>query len=504
MKRPSRLPLIRYRFDRWARLAVVLALQFPLILFGQASTMPSIVNLDIKGVPLPVYAFVKDNDGFLWIGTDNGLCRYDGINLDIYRTVPGDSSSLVGKCVSDLLLAKDGRIWLAANWGIAVFDPRVRRFEHKVLWRDDKVIPKYESTDLFFGADDVVHATCQFHGLARFDQERDAFVAYEKAERPLDTTPRARFAHSGHRDAKGIIWLVQWTSLLRFDPNTNEVRSYDYTHHGEPPANKTHLFRAYDDPTDENILWLSSHGMGLVRFDKRTGEFSDTRLVHEGEPDLVNGVRCMIPLDTTRWLVSYDLDLRIYDTRSRTFGPALIIGGQVPTPFRSAATALSNDGDGHIWIGSAHGMHLLPLPSPRFERWPQRMSNFCITPDDEGYWGASYYTGRKLFRFDGHGTAIDSFPLPGSENGGYEPFNILRHSSGIVWIATTKGLVTFDPLKRTAQRKPVIGFSETGSTPYVSSMVEQPDGTLWCLFNGTGPARYASEPAIGSMCRTNR
>jgi ligand-binding sensor domain-containing protein len=65
-----------------------------------------------------------DKDGFLWISTGNGLCRYDGVNLDVLRNDPRDTASLPNNTVGRCLLLPDGRLLAGTHAGLAVVDTR--------------------------------------------------------------------------------------------------------------------------------------------------------------------------------------------------------------------------------------------------------------------------------------------------------------------------------------------------------------------------------------------
>ncbi len=62
-------------------------------------------------------AIVQDYDGFIWIGTEDGLNKYDGYNFQIYKRIPGDSLSLNDNWVNSLYVAKDSVIWVGSEFG---------------------------------------------------------------------------------------------------------------------------------------------------------------------------------------------------------------------------------------------------------------------------------------------------------------------------------------------------------------------------------------------------
>ena len=64
-----------------------------------------------------VLAIEKDRYGFIWIGTSEGLNRYDGYRFDIYRNHPDDLSSLSSSFVNALLLDSEGKLLVGTEKG---------------------------------------------------------------------------------------------------------------------------------------------------------------------------------------------------------------------------------------------------------------------------------------------------------------------------------------------------------------------------------------------------
>ena len=99
-----------------------------------AQERPGLVSFQRLPMPddVPAHlcaAMTQDAQGFLWIGTQDGLVRFDGYGHRVWRPVSGDAHSLGGSYVRSLLVARDGRLWVGTfSGGVSVFDPRSERF----------------------------------------------------------------------------------------------------------------------------------------------------------------------------------------------------------------------------------------------------------------------------------------------------------------------------------------------------------------------------------------
>ncbi len=70
----------------------------------------------------PVTLIAQDHSGFLWLGTTDGLNRFDGINFIIYRNIPGDTTSLMNNIINSLCIDSIGRVWVATNGGLCYYN----------------------------------------------------------------------------------------------------------------------------------------------------------------------------------------------------------------------------------------------------------------------------------------------------------------------------------------------------------------------------------------------
>lgn len=81
-----------------------------------------------KGLPAPVYKIAQDHFGYIWLGTSDGLARFDGKNFKLYNSKLGDSTSIPNNIINDLIVDTYNRIWIATNGGICYYDYEIARF----------------------------------------------------------------------------------------------------------------------------------------------------------------------------------------------------------------------------------------------------------------------------------------------------------------------------------------------------------------------------------------
>ena len=76
-----------------------------------------------------VWCAIQDSYGFIWLGTSDGLNRYDGRGNKVYRNVLNDKFSLENNFV-EALIEEDQNIWVGTNSGLYIYDRATDRFSY--------------------------------------------------------------------------------------------------------------------------------------------------------------------------------------------------------------------------------------------------------------------------------------------------------------------------------------------------------------------------------------
>ena len=102
-----------------------------------AITLPVADGADLRFVHLSlgvdpshrrITGIVQDDLGFLWIGTDDGLKRYDGYRVRDYRHDPKDPNSLPDSYIVALFKDRSGKLWVASGRNLDIYDPATEKF----------------------------------------------------------------------------------------------------------------------------------------------------------------------------------------------------------------------------------------------------------------------------------------------------------------------------------------------------------------------------------------
>ncbi|QCW25319.1 hypothetical protein FE772_06235 [Lysobacter enzymogenes] len=258
--------LIRER-PRWrACLAVVAVAAAALASAWAAAGVPEAPRARIIGVAdgLPsskVNGMAFDHAGYLWLATTDGLARYDGVGMKVWRHVPGDPASLPGNDLALVTVDDRDRIWVAAEGrGLSMMDARREGFvqysraAHPQIGSDDTFSVASRNGEVWFGT--------YGGGLHRIDRHGriERFMPKDGDPRSLPSSTVLSLAF----DDRGELWIGTFKGLARWTGSDFERLSLP----GEDPA--PWVFTVA--PVGE-ALWVGSKS-GLHRRE-RDGRWSD-------------------------------------------------------------------------------------------------------------------------------------------------------------------------------------------------------------------------------------
>jgi ligand-binding sensor domain-containing protein len=213
-----------------------------------------------------VVAICEDRSGDLWVGTyGHGLLRFDRRTGQFkeYRHNPADPFSLSNDVVPGLLIDHNGTLWVGTQDGLNRFDATTERFTTYKVNPTSNLRSWYlegaedrEGT-LWFGTDSS--------GLQRFNPATGQFTAYQhEMDRP-GTLSDDR-VNSVYFDHSGTMWVGTQNGLNKLDPKTGKFTAY--TQGDGLPGNA--LSCVLED--DHGNLWMSTNN-GVARFDPKRNKF---------------------------------------------------------------------------------------------------------------------------------------------------------------------------------------------------------------------------------------
>ncbi len=356
-------------------LQLFLCLLFSLTGFGQSAAL-YFRNLN-TGNGLSnnkVNCIIQDHRGFIWIGTDDGLNRYDGYRFEIFRHDASLASSVSGNMINDLHEDSAGVIWIAtADGGLTRFDYRkspeeqFRQFKHKSS--DPNSIPGNIINAIQEDKSGFLWLATSGHGLLRFNKEREVFN--EPLRKRIITILDLAI------DQNGRIWAGrQGGGLIMFDPATlqsKEDQRYGNVYAKLPHMTVTSLFR-----DSRNKIWIGSWDKVIYQLDPVSRqEIVIPRSDLEGEFPGDDPLSFAEDNRNQLWIGGKYNGLYIHDLISGKFQHFRHNASMEGTISGNQVNRIFVDRSGIVWIGTNHG---LSIHDPGQQQFTQQ---FLPSDDDE-------------------------------------------------------------------------------------------------------------------------
>jgi len=307
-----------------------------------------------------VMRFYEDAGGTLWVATlEEGLLRWDAENghFQAFRYSRDDFSSLPANSLSAVLVDRSSTLWVTTVFGvIARSDLAIRGIARIFPQRSEG--EGYYSGQWVFGfaqGEEGLIWVAGFGGVSLIDPRDGRVVRRLRGDsRHPGRPPNNLYAYHLHRAANGRLWIATGFGLYRLDPGKAQPV---YIGFGEAAWNS--INRIAEDGA--GFLWLATGG-GLLRYDPASGE--SKRYVHspadrDGRSFSV-AISVLVDRAGRVWVGGgREMPNGGVDVLDPVAGKFVNYRNQPDRGDSIAAnqiTSLNEDGEGNVWIGTAHGL----------------------------------------------------------------------------------------------------------------------------------------------------
>jgi ligand-binding sensor domain-containing protein/signal transduction histidine kinase len=449
-----------------------------------------------------VNCILQDNQGFIWIGTQDGLNRYDGYAFKVYRPDPGDPNSLSDRWINALFQDSRGMLWIGTRQGgLNRYDPQSGQFTHFMhspldpnSLVDDRVqaISEDQSGQLWVGT---------AVGLDRFSFARQSFEHFYLEElggiestRPNDPGP---LEYPGDnitalfRDSRGSLWIgTAYAGLKRYDEPTGKITGF-FTSPGNPYTLSSNSIRAIqEDPSGD--LWIATD-RGLNLFDTTSG--LSRRYQHTpSDPDSLSSdnIRAIHVDQAGKLWVGTNAGLDRFQSPSRHFIHYRYDPSLASSLSADIVTFIFESRDSVIWVGTyGGGLNKYYRGQDRFGYYSSGTGNFSglsgkvvfkIHADqDDTVWLATLDGGiNRLDRETGRILSYQNDPQDPGSLMSDEAWSVYTDQAGTLWVGTAFGLDRLDAGETAFRhyRHDLAQKTSLAGAP-VYDLLEDREGNLW-------------------------
>ncbi len=434
-----------------------------LILFYLNSINSQVVDLDFfkpeqdEILSQGIRCLHKDTNGFLWIGTAQGLYRFDGYSYKSYNYQQGNERSLCNDNVYLLLEDSEGNLWIGTFNGLSKYDKKHDAFKSYNFSGIDSFF--YNSNQI---KDLLIDHQQRFwvarnNGISMYIPEKDSFINY--SNHLPNTIKAGRNITKIVSDLKSNIWIGTWNAgLINFDNDTKKfIRINEESGNSKNLRSNQIISLAVTD----SFLWIGHRDkeFGQLNVNSLNIDYSlhDKAVKETGE----SYNRIMVDKVGKIWMYN-DNAIAVYQPES--FALSKINDNQfldenLKTP---RISFLSGDSDSVLWVNTMDGgMGYYHPYANNFSRYYQKLprerndiiQNYAksFLEDPAGnLWIATFDDGLIKLNKDG---SFKRFVYGTGMLESNKITHLLLDHSNKIWGSTANGIVVINPLNEQVEKR---------------------------------------------------
>ena len=373
-----------------------------------------------------IFSICQDSFGFVWLGTTNGLCRYD--SEETFTVYNENNSELKSSNIRSLLADSKNRLWIGTRLG-GLSCHNLETGEWKTYVNDPadpSSISNNEILSIFEDSHGRIWVGTEL-GLNLFLQETENF----KSWKPTKDQPKSlknKAVLDIHEDSKGLIWFGLWDGGLNLILNSNSKNTDDFEFRNFQLSSNIASGNVWKILTaKDERLWIGTHGGGLFILDLPTNATSDS--------------------ENQKWDIT-----KTHVTLANN-----------PTLESNTIDDILQDQDGNFWFATTNGMHFLNGESLKYNSSKKlkaesiEFHNYKISDDSEA-------------------TIISNVIN-----------TITQSKDGLIWAGTISGLTIFQTKKSQIEFYKLPSITEAN---YLNNNFTVIDNSIWFVSGNNKLGRY--------------
>ena len=426
-----------------------------------------------------VNVILKDRSGFLWIGTESGLNKYDGYDFTVFKQSPFNDNSISNNQIISLHEGRGRILWIGtASGGLNRLNMETETITH---YRNNNEDYRSLSHDFVgFISEDTegfLWVITGDGGIDRLNEDNGDFRRYRHDPKNPNSLCHNR-VRNFFEDSNGTIWIGTVSGLNKYDRERDQFIRYLPRKNDPNSLSYDEVTYIYESPTEPGILWIStgeirqlSEGGGLNRFDTKNEKFTHYNL-----------------------------------KKIKSFNRSSNIVGQI-----------TEGKNGLFWIGSTQGLVSFDRKTKKFNYYLPHSKNLnsnrniitSITEDIKGNFWITTVARNGIYFFDLESktfTLVQNVPNNANSLSNNFVQRIYQDPTGVLWIGTnTGGLNKLDQYAKKFKTYKHDPNNFNGlSSSLVRSFCTDRHGQLWVGLGGGGLNKFNPERNLITHYRANQ
>lgn len=296
-----------------------------------------------------VIAIHQDSFGQIWLGTRDGLNKYDGSSFKIYRNHPSDSLSISNNDILSIEEDSNGNIWVGTYNGLNMYSPEKDSFQRFSQSNSSKSLSNNTIWCIKEIKNEIWIGTSK--GLSIYNKETKEFSSYfhEKAN---SNSLSGDYVLTILESKNGTIWIGTSKGLCKVKSRKNKQLSFERVEYNDGDNNSDEQLFIQSFIEDENYnLWVGTKTNGLFSFNSSSNKLVSINKLNKYK-NLDNDVRALgFDKQKQLWIGSYDGISIMHPNGTHT---RLNYKADEYSSL-SKIKSIYTDTTGSVWIGTYYG-----------------------------------------------------------------------------------------------------------------------------------------------------
>lgn len=426
----------------------------------------------------------QDSKGYMWIGTTDGLNKYNGKEFQVYKYSNSKENSISSNYIYSIVEDERNNIWVGTANGINKLNVETGNVKVYLPGEVEGTISHSQIEGILMDSKNRMWV-CTADGVNIYDSENDSFnrvLFSENEEKSLSN----QFAHTITEDNMGRIWIGTPNGLNMYDESLGIIKKFFHDENNINSISSDDICEVY---ADGDYLWVGTVGGGLNKINLNT--FEVKRYVHNSEDkyslpsntirDILKDDKGTLWLATTNGIAKFNEEeekfisytAKLYETNGLASNDVLCLYENV---------------DGTIWVGTSNGINIFNNENifTNYKHDPlndnslsSNMSSGIYEDKDDLLWIGTLDAGINVI--DRKNNTITRYSH-NPEDSNSIPSNYIRDIVGKgndIWISTNMGLSHYNK----STEKFTNYIDSEGSNGLISNSLRalyiDDDGVLW-------------------------
>ena len=309
-----------------------------------------------------VETIIQDDQGYIWLGTNDGLCRYNGYEFKIYKHDEELENSITNNYIVDIKQDNSGNIWVGTANGLSKIDTKTDLITNYNMNDEEKSLSHYNIGDILITkSGDVLVGTSD--GLNIYNEKKDEFYRIFNKDSDLSS----QFIRSLAEDENQNIWVATNNGIDKIDIKNNKNIISFKTGDGKFDISENDIYVVRYDP--KGYIWAGALKEGLNRIDINTNEVKQYKNDDRDEKSLPgNHVKDILRDSSGNLWVGTDNGLAKYNEQTENFATYKNKIYDKTSLVNDEVFSIQEDESGLIWVGTYAGISMFD-PNTNIEHY---------------------------------------------------------------------------------------------------------------------------------------